>query len=691
MKFETINPKKISLLVSLITVTFSASAQLEWERIMPQPTENRIQDIVFINPSQGVMCTFYQTFSTSNGGQTWEGVELGGSSVLEVHEQAIAALGGGRLFISDDGGINWELKFDGAPNGIELRDISFSSADEITLLGRDSDFIKRLYRSTDAGQSWDTLDVAMPSNASFLNVISGDTFFFAWGGSVYKTENGGSTINLSYESPNSNAYITELQILNDSTLYGIDDAGSFFKTEDSGETWETVDIVESWISAYFWDMSFSDSMNGYTISNNHRLYSTNNGGETWTELSDFDFFNSPNIFTIYSLSPETLYGGGEGGLIFRTSDALESINANAIPLDYARAIDLADENTAFVKGSEMLYRLDLETGEYPEVQPYWEGTDNKSAFVFFEDETGFGLDQEGQLRKTTDGAMSWIDIDVAQSSTGQFTDFEFVDEENGILLEETSILWKTNNGGTDWEEIFQGDVQVFDVVTSTLFFLVNRDEAGQVKLLRSTDAGESWSELSEFFAFFYNELYFLDESTGFINSNFGTSRTDDAGETWELENSNVRRFQFLDDEVGVGLASQGVYYTDDGGMTWSPAGPNSGAHSYSIAGDRIVTLNQLHAIHSAPLNTMSSKPITKSIQPLSVYPNPAQNILTVVVPEGNWFTYEIVDIRGKVLMREKIRHRGVLRIDLKALTSGFYLIRMMGEDSAAAQAKVIKQ
>ncbi|MCZ4410565.1 T9SS type A sorting domain-containing protein [Cryomorphaceae bacterium 1068] len=682
---------KIYLLVLLITLTFSASAQLEWDRLMPQPTENWIQDIVFINPSQGVMCTFYQTFSTSNGGETWEGVELGGSSVLEVHEQTIAALGGGRLFMSYDGGIDWELKFDGVPNGVALNDVSFSSSSEITLLGRDSNSIKRLYRSNDSGQTWDTLNVAMPSNARFLNVISGDTFFFVWGGAVYKTENGGNTLNLSYESPNSNADITELQILNDSTLYGIDDAGSFFKTGDSGETWETVDIVESWMPANFNDMHFSDSMNGYTTSYNHLIYRTGDGGETWTELSDFDFFNFPYIFSIYSLSQETLYCGGEGGVIFTTTDGLESVNANAVPLDDARAIDLADENIAFVKGSEMFYRLDLETGEYLEVQPYWDESDTKNAFVFFDDETGFGLDQEGQLRKTTDGAMTWSEIDLVQSPSGQFTDFEFVDENNGILLEGTTTLWKTNNSGSNWEEIFEGDVQVFDAVSETLFFLINRDEDGQMSLLRSTDGGENWTELADFFAFFYFELHFLNESTGFVSSNFGTSRTDDAGETWELDNSGVSHFQFVNDEIGIGLQSQEVYFTNDGGMTWSPTGPNSGfVADYSIAGDRIVALNRLHAIHTAPINTLSTEEIAGSSQPLLIYPNPASDDLTVVFPDGQWSQYEVVDITGKVLLSKKVQNQGILRVDLRDFSSGIYIIRIIG-DEASVQAKMIKK
>ncbi|MGB6035499.1 MAG: T9SS type A sorting domain-containing protein, partial [Cryomorphaceae bacterium] len=494
----------------------------------------------------------------------------------------------------------------------------------------------------------------------------------------------------SYESPNSENQITQLQVINDSTLVGIHDGGSFFKTEDSGETWETVDIIGSWVLMSLDDMHFSDSMNGYIISRFGGIYQTSNGGDTWTELLDLTFFDFGQFTSIYSLSSDILTAAGKGGLIFSTDDAMESFSANAIPLDIARAIDLADESTAFVKGEELLYHLDVATGEYFEVQPYWEESDSKNAFVFFDDQTGIGLDEGGQLRKTTDGAMSWIDIEVTESPAGQFTDFEFVDAQNGIVLEETSTLWKTNNGGTDWEEIFQGDVQIFDAVSATLFFLVNRDEAGQMNLMRSTDGGENWTELSDFFAFFFFELHFLNESTGFVSSSSGTRRTDDAGETWEINNSGLSHYQFLNNEVGLGLASQEVYYTDDGGMTWSPAGPNSGALAYSVEGDRIITLNQLYAIHTASLNTLSTEEIAELSQPLKVYPNPAQDDLTLVVPEGNWSVYELVHVSGKLLISEKIQNQEVLRIDLKELPSGFYLIRVIGEDSVA-QAKVIKQ
>jgi photosystem II stability/assembly factor-like uncharacterized protein len=689
MYFILIKPKKFYLVVLLAAATLSASAQLEWERIMPQPTDNWITDIVFINPSQGVICTGFETFSTSDGGGTWDGVEFGGSTVLEVHEQTVAALSSGRLFLSYDGGINWELKFNGVPNGVSLKDISYSSSEEITLLGRDNNSIKRLYRSTDAGQSWDTLDVAMPADARLLNVIGGDTLFFAWSHAIYKSENGGNTLSLAYESPNSNNLITQLQIINDSTLVGINDGGIFFKTEDSGETWETVTIIGSWVMMSLADMHFSDSMNGYIISTFERLYRTSDGGNTWTETPNFNFFAFGGLTSIYSLSSEALFAAGKGGLIFNTDDAMESVSTNAIPLNAVRAIHLADENTAFVKGEEMIYQFDLQTGEYSEVQPYWEESDSKNAYVFFDDQTGLALDEEGQLRKTTDGAMSWTEVNVAGSSGGAFSDFEFLDEDNGILLEETSTLWKTNDGGSDWEEIFQGDVQAIDAVTANLFFLVNRAEDGQKSLLRSTDGGDNWTELAEFYAFFYFELYFLNESTGFVNSSSGIVRTDDAGESWESDNVGVSHYQFLDDEIGLGLASQEVYYTNDGGVTWSPAGPNSGARDYSVAGDRIVTLNQLHAIHTAPINTLSTDETIDLSRPLMVYPNPSSDYFTIAVPDGRWSTYEVVDITGKVLIREKVQ-QDLLRVDLRDVTSGLYVIRVMGEDGVI-QAKVIKE
>jgi hypothetical protein len=295
------------------------------------------------------------------------------------------------------------------------------------------------------------------------------------------------------------------------------------------------------------------------------------------------------------------------------------------------------------------------------------------------------------LRKTTDGAMSWTDINVDESPSGQFTDFEFVDVENGIMLEETSTLWKTSNGGADWEEIFEGDVQVFDAVSADLFLLVNRDEDGQMSLLRTTDGGEDWTELSDFFAFFYFELHFINESTGFVRSNFGTSRTDDAGETWELDNSGVSHFQFVNDEIGIGLQSLEVYFTNDGGVNWSPATPNSGFVSdYSIKGDRIVALNLFHAIHTAPINTLSTEEANRENQPLLIYPNPASDDLTVVVPAGQWSRYEVVDITGKVLLSRKVQNQGILPVDFRDFASGIYIIRIIG-DEASVQAKMIKK
>jgi len=691
MIFKPTNLKKNLLLPLLFAVTFSASAQLQWERIFPQPTENLITDLVFLNPLEGVFCTSFETFTTSNGGETWDGVEFGGSYVLEAHEQAIASLTTtGRLFISYDGGNNWELRFDGSANEIDLREVSFTNANEITLLGRDSDFIKRLYRSTDAGLSWDTLDVSLPSGARQLSVIDGDTLFVAWSGSIYKSENSGSSLSLSYESPNSGTEITVLQVMNDTTIYGIGSKGAFFKTVDRGETWETTTIIEVSGSEFLSQMHFSDPMNGYASMSSGRFFRTNDGGNTWIELLTFDAFNYSDLTSIFALSAELLYGGGEGGILFKTTDAFESFTANTIPLDRAEAIELADENTAYLKGREVLYRFDLVTEEYIEVEPYWEGSDSKNSFHFFDDQTGMGLSEDGLFRKTTDGAISWTEIEVDDAPEGEFMAFEFVDEENGIILEETSTLWKTTNAGLDWVVIFEGDVEVFDAVSTNLFFLVNRAESGQMSLLRSTDGGENWAELVDLYGFFYSEIYFLDESTGFAVSNFGTRRTDDAGESWQLVSSGISDIRFVDDGVGLALNSQEVYFTNDGGVNWSPAGPATGANSYATDGSRIVTLNDLYAIHTAPINTLSTKVASESNNSLIVYPNPASDELTVVIPDGRWSTYEVIDINGKMLSRGTIQNQELLMIDFREIAAGFYLIRLSGEE-AVMEAKVIKQ
>jgi hypothetical protein len=81
---------------------------------------------------------------------------------------------------------------------------------------------------------------------------------------------------------------------------------------------------------------------------------------------------------------------------------------------------------------------------------------------------------------------------------------------------------------------------------------------------------------------------------------------------------------------------------------------------------------------------VSVKPLTsEKISKVSVYPNPTNSNFSIEIPES--FVggeISIIDLTGKVVMRDRITQSAVKRFDVSNLNDGIYLIRM---NNGAAQ------
>ncbi len=75
---------------------------------------------------------------------------------------------------------------------------------------------------------------------------------------------------------------------------------------------------------------------------------------------------------------------------------------------------------------------------------------------------------------------------------------------------------------------------------------------------------------------------------------------------------------------------------------------------------------------------VSVKPIAaEKISKVSIYPNPTTSNFSIEIPEnfvGGEFT--IIDLTGKVVMKDRITQSAIKRVDVSNLNDGIYLIRM---------------
>ncbi len=95
---------------------------------------------------------------------------------------------------------------------------------------------------------------------------------------------------------------------------------------------------------------------------------------------------------------------------------------------------------------------------------------------------------------------------------------------------------------------------------------------------RTIDGGQTWQEKSENLNSLtsgnsYSQILFLDANTGFYPSYSGILKTTDGGNSWTnifpIVKSSFNIIKFIDSQTGYYMTASTIYKTSDGGETWT--------------------------------------------------------------------------------------------------------------------------
>jgi photosystem II stability/assembly factor-like uncharacterized protein len=187
-------------------------------------------------------------------------------------------------------------------------------------------------------------------------------------------------------------------------------------------------------------------------------------------------------------------------------------------------------------------------------------------------ESGF----KSVISKTTDGGLTWSLKDVNSIAGSSITDFYFINSTTGFLCGGTNAkAYKTTDQGETWTELSS----VPDYSYYSIFaFDANNIILGSFprKIVKSTDGGSSWSEeeISSADAnTSFTDILFKDANTGYITGEpnfFGYSTN--GGATWTKSNSSSVRGQktIVYDNGTVWTCGdfQYIYKSTNNGVTW---------------------------------------------------------------------------------------------------------------------------
>ncbi|MCC5927378.1 MAG: T9SS type A sorting domain-containing protein [Bacteroidetes bacterium] len=225
-----------------------------------------------------------------------------------------------------------------------------SNVNDIHAMGIDTLFAfgsNVYYRSTDGGETWETLSDAILSGFRFGMYASGSSIWLGRSrGELVYTLDAGDTWNQTATGISTSMYSVHFLDENNGFIGG--DNGSLQRTADAGATWTVVPINNSWrINS----IQFADSLHGYLVGRGGLAMKTIDGGSTW---SDMQHGVTAELSSLEVLSNNRIFIGSANGTILESSDGGETWETRFSPPAFGfniRSIRFEDELTGIAVGS----------------------------------------------------------------------------------------------------------------------------------------------------------------------------------------------------------------------------------------------------------------------------------------------------------------------------------------------------
>lgn len=199
---------------------------------------------------------------------------------------------------------------------------------------------------------------------------------------------------------------------------------------------------------------------------------------------------------------------------------------------------------------------------------------NNAKIIFTDHNSGYILNGNGDLYKTTNTGDSW-------SVVGNYPSVNCLDikDSTGVMAGYNGALYLSTDNGNNWQLINSGIPDVFEtvnIVSRDTIFLSNGYSYGMGygNIYKTTDRGKTWTSLHCNIPI--HSIAFVDSKTGFVGSTQGIIiKTQDGGTTWQQKRgvsfipSGIQVLQFLNKDTGYAFEEyDSLLITHDGGNSW---------------------------------------------------------------------------------------------------------------------------
>ena len=635
---------------------------------------------------------------STDGGLTWNTTGLSytvdqGKTVNKViinpnHTDSLYAVTNSNILISADAGLNWQIV--GAIG--RWRDIEFKPNNpNVIYTAKQSSGGSNVYRSTDGGANWVVIN----------NGITG---------SRYRP--------LISVTPDNPEVIYALFSASDYSFHGL------YKSSDSGDSW----IMQSSspnILGRETDGSGSGGQSWYDLSlgvatNNENLiyvgginiWRSDNGGADW----DIDA-NSGNNQQLYSymhvdqhafeFNPHThvAYAGNDGGFY----KYMENLNkwvdiSDGLEISQFYNLGLSKSNpNRLVAGAQ-------DNGTEMLTNSTWDaimGGDGMACKIdHYDEDIIYAEYQYGGLRKSYNGGNSWNNIKPVGYEGAWNTPYEMHSTNSDIIVIGYDEVYRSSTGGAIWDSISY-NVSGGQAIRSIALAPSDEDyiyAASYSKIKVTKDAGLTWTYIKPGLAN-YN-ITDITVSTNNpdrawvtfseYNNIHKVYETNDAGTSWtNISGNNLPGLPVncivyqggANDDLYIGT-DIGVYHKDNSMTDWVPFNdglPNVIVKELKIHYDEgsISAATFGRGVWKSDLNTLSTSVAPDKQVRFKIYPNPAEDKITISSSQKN-ISVSIYTITGK-----KVIETNTKTINTSSFARGYYIVEIKNKNGYATREKLI--
>ena len=302
-----------------------------------------------------------------------------------------------------------------------------------------------------------------------------------------------------------------VSFVNTNTGTVVGDNGIILHTEDGGKTWFRQIAVKTFQTGIIYsrllDVSFFNENIGMAVGWDGTIIYTVNGGEKWNvPIKGVAFFSAQ------MLTPTIGFSAGVNAIfqpmIFRTNDCWQTFDVIIFYPEHGGSnyeADLTD-----------IYFINTSTGY-------------TTARIF---------NGEGAICQSNDSGYTWDTIYWADYCLNEIT---FPSEKIGYAVGDFGQIVKTTDFGVSWIDLNSGtnkDLYAVSFPTEKIGNAVGKNGV----ILRTEDGGSYWFTQNSGITQNLNKVQFLDSENGFAVGNEGIIlHTEDGGNSWVVINKNLNK------------------------------------------------------------------------------------------------------------------------------------------------------